>query len=115
MMVCGAAWFASCGGGSSGKLPGGPPTHLIPTDLGMTCAHGFQAGCGASTEAPGDGCQDRCVSIGNWPSICTRYCVLDSDCGPTAHCVPIDSERGACMLMRGDPNVGCHANDGGSG
>jgi hypothetical protein len=83
--------------------------HMTPSDLGHPCVGG-PAGCFRTINQQGGMCLERCVSIGNWDSICTGLCASDNDCGPGApHCVDLDTARRVCMNHSAteDPNMGC--------
>jgi|SRR5262245_51641753 len=81
--------------------------HIIPGDLGQSCPDP-PAGCYLVSNKLGGACQERCVSLGQWPAICTTKCLTDRDCGPGApHCTPGLGTESVCMLMTGDPNTGC--------
>jgi hypothetical protein len=84
--------------------------HMRPTDLGLVC--GAPAGCFQVSSSLGGTCQERCVSIGNRPAICTGVCTNDNDCGPGASkCTEFGTSLNVCM-QPGDPNQGCQADAG---
>ena len=87
---------------------------MTPNDLGNTCKSGAVAGCNLVTTSLGGECQERCVSIGTWPSICSGLCLTDADCGPgpgAPHCTDYGSQTRVCMTMTGNPDVGCSRPD----
>jgi hypothetical protein len=81
--------------------------HMIPADLGQSC--GAASGCFTVSSQPGGPCEQRCISVGLWPAICTTDCLTDQHCGPGApYCTDVGSGGSrACMTMRGDPNGAC--------
>jgi hypothetical protein len=107
LVLLSLAWVG-CGDNQAPPIDA-PTEHMIPADLGMTCAGGQVAGCNMVSSSLGGTCHERCVSAGRQPAICTGFCVHDSDCG-SLHCVDIGLAASVCLEVT-DPNAGCRQLD----